>query len=224
MTITVEMTEPIGAALGFFLTLALLSYLLGDNPLYRLALHLFIGVAVGWGLMVVMDNVITPRLAVPLQSGSDTEKLLVAVPLILFLFLILKISPKLSALGNISIAYMVGVGAGVAVGGAITGTLLPQIASTWVSLNPLRSGARWLDNLVIVVGAVTTLLYFQFWLQARPGGEPARAAPMRILAGIGQGFVTVTLGAIYGGMILSGLAVLTQQVAAVWAFASQFIP
>ncbi len=223
MTITSEMTAPIGAALGFFFTLALLSYLLGDNPLYRLALHIFIGVAVGWALLVVIDHVLLPRLVTPLQSGTDTERLFTLVPLLLFVFLVLKISPKLSALGNISMAYMVGVGTGVAVGGAITGTLLPQIASTWLSLNPLGSGGLWLDNLVVVIGTITTLLYFQFWLQAQPSGAPERAAPMRILAGVGQGFVTVTLGVIYGGMILSGIAVLSQQVAAIWAFILQFI-
>jgi len=111
----------------------------------------------------------------------------------------------------------------VAIGGAVTGTLLPQIASTWLSVSPLQSGGLWLDNLIIVVGTITTLLYFQFWLQARPGGAPERAAPMRILVGVGQGFVTVTLGVIYGGMILSGIAVLSQQAAAVWAFISQFV-
>lgn len=223
MTITPETTGPVGAALGFFFTLALLSYLLGDNPLYRIALHIFIGVAVGWALLIVIDHVLIPRLIVPLQSDSDAEKLFTLIPLLLFVFLVLKISPKLSALGNISIAYMVGVGAGVAVGGAVTGTLLPQIASTWLSLNPIEFDDFWLDNLVIVVGTITTLLYFQFWLQARPDGMPERVTPMRILAGVGQGFVTVTLGVIYGGMILSGIAVLSQQVAMVWAFISQFM-
>ena len=53
-TLTTLQADLIGASLGFFFTLALLSYLIGDNPLYRIALHVFIGVSVGYILLVII--------------------------------------------------------------------------------------------------------------------------------------------------------------------------
>ena len=43
MTLEISNLDIIGAVLGAVFTLMVLSYLLGDNPLYRLALHLFVG-------------------------------------------------------------------------------------------------------------------------------------------------------------------------------------
>jgi len=47
------------------------------------------------------------------------------------LLLLLKLSPRTARLGIPSMAFLVGVGAAVAIGGAIMGTLFPQ---TWASM------------------------------------------------------------------------------------------
>ena len=39
--------QALGVALGFVLTLMIYSYLLGDNPLYRLAVHVMVGAGLG---------------------------------------------------------------------------------------------------------------------------------------------------------------------------------
>lgn len=224
MILSLTQADLIGGAIGFFFTVALLSYLIGDNPLYRVALHLFVGVAAGYAGLVVIYQVLTPRLIEPMTAGGLSPQTLafVAVPLILFIFLILKLSPRTSPLGNISIAYLVGVGAAVAVGGAVTGTLLPQIGMTWSATYSLPNTI--LNRFVIVLGAATTLLYFQFWLRGETAtGGAERAAPMAVLADIGRGFLVVTLGAIYAGMILSGIAVFSERVTTLVGFVRGFI-
>ncbi len=214
----------IGGALAFALTVALLSYLIGDNPLYRLALHLFIGVAVGYAVLVVIFQVLLPRLIRPLLSGEPLVTLLAAVPLLVFVFLILKLSPRTSALGNLAIAYMIGVGTAVSIGGAVTGTLVPQIRSTWISLAP-AGGLAFLSNAIIAVGTVTTLIVFQFWLRGRsPAGDAQRTPIMQAAAYIGQAFLAITLGAIYGGMILSGIAIFSDRLLALSNWASRLLP
>lgn len=213
-SLTAQQADLLGGALAFVFTVALLSYLIGDNPLYRLALHIFIGVSVGYATLIVIYQVLVPRLAAPLLSGDLLLMALAAVPLILFIFLIFKLSPRTASWGNVSIAFMLGVGVAVAVGGAIRGTLLPQVQATWLSLFPAGIG-RMISNLVILIGTLATLLSFQFWLQREgPEGEPARSPAMAIVARIGQGFIVVTLGTVYGGMILSGLAVLGERLSA----------
>jgi hypothetical protein len=224
MILSLTQADLIGGALGFAFTIALLSYLIGDNPLYRVALHLFVGVAAGYAGLVVIYQVLTPHLIAPMADGNlQPETLaLVAVPLILFGFLILKMGPRTAAVGNISTAYLIGVGVAVAVGGAITGTLFPQISMAWSA--SYATPNLLLNRLVIVVGTVTTLLTFQFWLRGETAtGGAERAAPMRVLADIGQGFLVVTLGAIYGGMILSGMAVFSQRVTTLYGWVQGLI-
>ena len=60
--------EAISALIGLILTLLIFSYLIGDNPLFRLALYLFIGVASGYAAVVVWHSVLLPRLFLPLKS------------------------------------------------------------------------------------------------------------------------------------------------------------
>jgi len=222
MTLPQLSPELIGGGLAFFFTIALLSYVIGDNVIYRLALHLFVGVAAGYVGLVAIYKVITPYLIVPMTSGDTTLAALAAVPLLLFIFLILKLSPRTSALGNIGIAYMVGVGTAVAVGGAIIGTLIPQIMMTWRASEPFPNAIA--NQIVIALGAVTTLLYFQYWLRVETTAGAERAAVLAVLASVGKGFIVTTLGAIYAGMILSGIAVFSERVMAMSSWIQGLIP
>jgi hypothetical protein len=208
----------LGGALSFFFTVALLSYLIGDNPLYRVALHLFIGAAAGYAVLVVVYQALIPRLVTPLLSGNVPAIVLASVPLLLFLFLVMKLSPRTASLGNIAIAYMIGVGIAVAVGGAITGTIIPLIGTARITLRTL------LPSVIVMIGTVTTLLYFQFWLRGRSAvGDVQRIVPIQFAAQIGQGFLVVTLGVIYGGMILSGIAIFGERLVALSSWAQSLI-
>jgi hypothetical protein len=112
----------------------------------------------------------------------------------------------------------------VAVGGALMGTLLPQIRATWLSILPDTRGI-FINNLIVIVGTVTTLLTFQFWLRGQTAhGEAGRGNVMRILTTIGQGFLVITLGVVYGGMILSGIAIFGERLAALVAFVTGLMP
>lgn len=207
MILSPETADLVAGVLGFLFTVALLSYLIGDNPLYRVALHIFIGVSVGYGTLVVFYQIILPRLVEPLQSGSPTAMGFALMPLALFLFLALKLSPRTARLGNVSTAFLLGVGAAVAVGGAVFGTLIPQIQATWLSILPGAAGG-FLNNLIVIVGTVTALLTFQFWWFGREGAENRLpAVAMKWLSSVGQVFIVVALGTVYGGLILSGIAV-----------------
>ena len=53
-----DIIQTIGAPLGIILTVSVLSYLLfGDNPLYKLALHIFIGALAGYSFGVVGQKI-----------------------------------------------------------------------------------------------------------------------------------------------------------------------
>jgi hypothetical protein len=223
-------TEVIWAIIGFLLTVMVISYLAGDNPFFRLATYLFIGVTSGFITLTVLTQVLWPRLALPLLTGNIQEKLLTLVPLILSMLLLLKISPRLARFGNIPLAYLVGIGAAVTIGGAIFGTLFPQVIGT-INLFDLQAGAaqdrtpvgQLLVGLFILVGTVTTLMYFYFGARsAIPNQSPKRSALIETLAQGGQVFIGITLGALFAGVYSAALSALIERAASILNLISIF--
>src|SRR5437867_12130846 len=119
------------------LTLGLLTYLIADNPLYRILSHLFIGITAGYVTLLAWYSVIQPQVfMVPQLIGNPlgNARLLIiqAVGLVGGLFLLLKSGHIAGRIGTLFVALMVGVGVAVAVGGGLTGTLIPQVLATMV--------------------------------------------------------------------------------------------
>lgn len=220
-----EIADLIGAVIGFLLTIMVFSYLFGDNFLFRLAVYLFIGVAAGYATMIVVYNILWYQLFVPLLISPLDNILLVGPPLLLGLWLLLRVSKSTARYATPVLAFMVGIGAAAAVGGAIKGTLFPQMNAAMGSLDlDTFSGQNngvlfWFFNgLVTLVGTVTTMVYFHFGLRAR-GGQPARPRSwMEITGMIGQGFIAVTLGALFAGVYAAALAAFVERSFFLWNF------
>ncbi|HLO32008.1 MAG TPA: hypothetical protein VK249_22855, partial [Anaerolineales bacterium] len=106
--------EIISALVGFILTLMIFSYLIGDNPLFRIAIYLFIGVSAGYAATVVVYYVLIPKLS--LFRTNDVNQLILAViPLLFCVSLLAKLSPRISWIGSFAMAVLVGVGAAAAI-------------------------------------------------------------------------------------------------------------
>lgn len=202
------MNDFLGTLLAFALTLAVFSYLLGDNPFFRIATYLFIGVSAGYAAAVIIYQVLLPQILLPLLQGSTNERLLLLPPIVLGALLLMKVSPRLQRLGNPAMGYLVGVGAAVAIGGSLLGTLFPQTQATMSIWTP-HSGVGLISGGVILLGSISTLAYFHFG--ARP--EEARAnIVLDILRDIGQFFIALTLGVIFGGVYLAAMAALVERI------------
>jgi ABC-type enterobactin transport system permease subunit len=162
--------------ISFILTVLVFSYLFGDNPIFRFVSALFIGVAAGYFTVIIIYQVVLPRLVVPLLAGSS----LALIPLVLSGLLLFKLSPRLSSLGNIPMAYLVGAGAAIAIGGAVFGTIFGQLKGV-ISSFDLRSGATSgspiiiiLEGTFLLVGTLAALAYFNFGAKNNPNKGPSR--------------------------------------------------
>ena len=98
----------IWALVGFVVTLLVFSYILGDNPLFRVAAYIFVGVSAAYAALLVIYQVLLPRLVQPLFQGSY----LLIIPLLLGVLLIAKLFPRFSTVGSFSMAYLVGAACG----------------------------------------------------------------------------------------------------------------
>lgn len=211
---TPETLDTVAGWVGLVLTLLIFSYLLADNFLYRLAVYVFVGVAAGYAAVVAVEGVLLPWLRGTLLSDNPDARqvILGAVPLGVGLLLLLKFSPRLSRLGNLGMAFLIGIGTAVALVGTVSGTLLPLIGATGASVaDDLINGA------VIILGTITTLLYFQYLSVRRPSGEIARPLPLRLAATVGQIFLIITFASLYAGAILSSLTIFSERLAFILA-------
>jgi len=226
-----SIADLISGVLASILTLMVLSYLVGDNPMFRVAMHLLVGAAAGYAGAVALDNVLRPGLVDPILAAglggllSPSVLATVIAPWILVITLMLKVSPATSRFGTPAMALLVGVGAAVVVGGAISGTLLPQSLASMRSLNPagvVPSGEtleRFLELVIVLVGTLSTLFYFRF--SSRESGQEMPLAnlaglsipgPLSLLRSVGSAFIAITFGVMYAGAVAASLIVLAERV------------
>jgi hypothetical protein len=211
--------DTIGTLVGLILTLFVFSYLLGDNLLYRLAEHLFVGVAVGYAVVVAFHSVLGPNLLTPLVAALGEadwgQVTLLVISLALGLFLLLKPIRGLSWLGNLSLAVLLGVGAALAIGGGLLGTLLPQIDATadlTVMVDRYGQGLGLFSGIVILVGTIGVLLYFYYNASQEGRLAQVRSALIRVWGGLGRWFIIVAFAAILATTFMARLSLLTGRV------------
>lgn len=201
--------EQIGVIAGFVFTLMVFSYLLGDNFLYRVAVYIFVGLTAGFVTVLVTTNIVIPWISDTIITSIDAGDTILLtfgfVPILLATLVLLKTSSYLGGLGNIAIAILVGVGSAVALVGAITGTLIPLVFNIGTTPNLL-------NNIIITVGVVTTLIYFQYISWHRQRNEAINQQPIRPLGLVGQGFIITTLGALYATAIITSLTVFSERI------------
>src|SRR5512137_43001 len=116
--------------LSFLFTLLILSYVVGDNPAFRAAVHAFVGVSTGYIAVAVFRLVILDKMFLPFITGGIGERIFLVFPLILSLLLLGKMFAGTEWVGRPVVAFLVGVGTAAAIGGAVLGTIFPQILAT----------------------------------------------------------------------------------------------
>ncbi|MGB9641515.1 MAG: hypothetical protein ACPL4H_11445, partial [Anaerolineales bacterium] len=204
---------------GAIFTLIIFSYGLGDNLLYRLAVALFIGVSAGYGCIIAYQSVLYPSLIEPILINPSQGLIKLSIPLLFSLLLLFKLSQRWSALGNPSVALLAGVGAATVIGGAVRGTLFPQIMASInqfdihllgkANINPLFGI---LEGGVVLLGTITTLAFFHFGARSSAQGSLQRPWWIESLSWLGQFFIAVTLGWIYSGVLRAGYVAFFERV------------
>ena len=220
-------TNLITGFLSFLFTLLILSYLVGDNPAFRVAVHIFTGISAGYIVVIAFRSV--ANMFAPLISGSNQERILLVVPLVLSLLLLGKTSARFEWMGRPVMAFLVGLGAAVAIGGAVLGTLFPQIMAV-SSLFNLRQTANFgnaagnlITGIFILIGTIVTLIYFQFTLFGNNRSTGKRGRVIGFIALIGQIFIVITLGTIFSGVLATALSALVERIHSLILFIDQVL-
>lgn len=214
--------EIISALIGLVLTLMIFSYLLGDNPLFRIAIYLFIGVASGYAAAVTVHSVLLPRLFL-LQTDNLNQFILIIIPLLFSVSLFAKTLPRISWIGNFAMAILVGVGAAAAIGGAVIGTLIPQAQASMNAFDISMGVQRFFDAPFALVATVLTLASFHYSASRAADGTVQRNRIIEGAASLGRIFVAITLGVVFAGVYMAALTAMIERLSSIINFIRQSI-
>jgi hypothetical protein len=165
-------------------------------------------VSLGYAFVVVYHQVLRPNAVAAIASVNNPLRLgTVLLPFLLGTLLLARISNRqqISWVANIPLALVFGVGAALALGGTLVGTLLPQLRD---SARPIGSDPVQAVGLVLLVlGVVLTLCYFYFTM---PRETPVGRV-VAIGARIGRGLLLIAFGFFLAGGLLTYLTALNQR-------------
>ncbi|RPI57249.1 MAG: hypothetical protein EHM55_02535 [Acidobacteria bacterium] len=207
----------IGLWLAAFFTLAVFSFLYSDNPFYKVAESVLVGVSAGYWMVVGFWDVLVPNLigrlwpsmvqawAMPGLAGAEAQRnLWYIVPLVLGVMLLWRLAPRGTWIARWPLSFIVGTFAGLQLIGFLHGDFLAQIRNTILPLAVFEAGAFdfWASvrNLLIVGGVLCAVTYFFFSFEHK--GAVGRVAK------VGIWFLMITFGAAFGYTVMGRIALL----------------
>ena len=232
-----ESSAVLGGWVATFLTIAIFSYLYKDNPFYKIAEHLFVGISAGYLFSLGFWTQLQPNLFGRLfpakhydpdtiiysiynvlsiffssifpEGGIDKghdQHLIYLLPLVLGIMMLLSLVPSLSWMARWGIAYIVGMAAGLRAYGYLSSNVIGQIKGTAVNLFDFSlpvfsiSSPSIFNNIIIITGTITGLLYFYF--------SKEHKGALGTATKIGINFLMISFGASFGFAVMGRISLL----------------
>jgi hypothetical protein len=198
---------------GAALTLMVLSFLWRDNPFYKFAEHLFVGVSAGYWMVLGFWTTLWPNAVVMLVPAAaritDPDAVLgereplVVIPLVLGCMMLMRLWPRLSWLARWPTAFAVGTTLGYNLVRTVRSNVLAQIHATvapGLVITQTNGGVDWLataNHWALVIGTACALVYFTY---TRGGhgvrGGVARAGLLVLMVAFGASFAYAVMARI----------------------------
>lgn len=206
--------QALGMWFGAFLTLAIISFLYDDNPLYRFAEALFIGVSAAYWMVMGFWTVLVPnlfgRLTPWLVSGiiegleGKQANYFYIIPLVFGILLLMRLSNKYGWISRWALAFIVGTTAGLNFVQYFISDFTEQIRGSMVPLLVLDAGKisilGSISNVVLFLGILCGLIYFFFSVEHK--------GFFGVASRIGIWILMISFGASFGFTVMGRIALL----------------
>lgn len=199
----------LGGWIATGLTLFIFSFLYEDNPLFKLAEHLYVGVSLGYTIVKTYDTVVMTLILRPILDKGEWSLL---IPVAIGTLMLTRYVPKAAWLSRYAFAFIVGVGAGLAIPRTISSFILKQVEDTVRPLLAITPGdgvtftysllnpASNLNGIIILIGVVSVLFYFFFSVEHSGAGK--------MIARAGILFLMISFGAAFGYTVMARMSLL----------------
>ncbi len=203
-----------GIIIAAGLTLAMYSFLYKDNPVFKLAEHLYVGISLGYMIIQAYYANLLPNLINPLfrpEEGKSPDFLLV-IPAFFGVLMLSRFIPKYAWLSRWSIAFYVGMGCGMQIPRVIKTYVFAQAKSaiTPLSFKAMFSGggfwevlAAW-SPILVLVGVICVLVHFFFSVEHK--------GPVKAVSKVGISFLMIAFGAGFGYTVMGRMSLLIGRV------------
>ena len=210
----------IGIWLAAILTLCIMSFLIGDNPLYKTAEAIVIGASAGYWMVYSFYTGIVDKLLVNLWPSLVRDwttpglaldyqwKWIYWIPAILSVMLICRLLPKGGWIARWPLAFVIGATAGFRLLAHLESDFLLQIKGTITPLWAINAAGEFqlwesVGAVVILLSVLACLVYFFFSLEHK--GMVGKTARGGILV------LMVTFGAAFGLTVMGRITLLTER-------------
>jgi hypothetical protein len=190
-----EMSHDPWIWIGAVLTLFIFSFLYKENPFYRFAEHLFVGIANGYSITFTWHRILVPALIDPVAHGQRLW--LIAVAFIGALYFT-RFIPKISWLVRIPIALVLGYYSGAYIPREIDASIIQQTRATIITRASFINWQEGLWSVLILIGVVATVSYFFF--------SRERKGIIKPLSYIGIVFIMLGFGASFGYSVMARIS------------------
>ena len=212
-----DLTRTIGLWVAAMLTLCIFSFLFRDNPLYKLAEAIVVGVSAAYWMVIGFWTVLIPNLIGPIFPGwvqswampglsplRDEGWYWNIIPLVLGVMLLWRLAPKGGWISRWPLAFIIGTMAGLRLVGFFQADFTSQISNSILPLAVMEDGSYdfWASvrNILIVLGILACLVYFFFSFEHKGAvGQVAR---------VGIWVLMITFGAAFGYTVMGRIALL----------------
>ena len=191
--------ERIGVWIGAILTFAILSFLYKDNPFYKIAEQIFIGISAGYWFIYTIYNILIPNLFTPVLTDFSNNRLLL-LPAFLGFLMLCRLLPKIDWVSRYPISFVMGTTAGMSLILFLRSDIIKQTSETMMNPFSAPDLAATIGQLILIIGTLTGIIYF-FFSKKHEGvfGTTAR---------VGIYFLMVSFGAAFGYTIMARISLL----------------
>jgi hypothetical protein len=188
-----------GIWLGVFFTFCIFSFLYKDNPFYKVAEQIFVGLSAGYWIILTVYDTLIPNLFNPLITNFSGN-LYLLFPAFLGILMLMRLYPKTEWVSRYPIALLIGTTAGISFLRYLTSDVINQLTATIV--NPFS--ANGLDEIIgqilMIVGTICGIIYFYF--------SKKHEGAFGVSARIGIYFLMISFGAAFGYTVMGRISLL----------------
>ncbi|MFH1302075.1 MAG: hypothetical protein ABIK07_13520 [Planctomycetota bacterium] len=216
--ISLSFSRTLGLWVAAFCTLAIFSFLYGDNPLYKFTESVFVGVSAAYAMVVAFWTEIVTNLYAKLLPGlarisffpdmesSTQPNWLYLIPLVLSVLLLWRLAPKGNWIARWPLAFFIGATAGIRLISYLETDFIGQLQSTIMPFIVFSADGSllWiksLRNTIVIVGVLSCMVYFFFSIE--------HEGIVKYISRLGIWFLMVTFGASFAYTVMGRIALLS---------------
>jgi hypothetical protein len=181
------------------LTLAVFSFLWRENPVFRFAEHLLVGVSAGYYVVQYFYSGIVKKMIIPVHQDPGTNWPLIFGG-ILGVMMFARLFRRLSWAARYPVAFYVSSAAGYFIPSILEANVLKQIGGTVTAPGTAAAaggGLAMVSAALLVLGVIAVLVYFFFSVEHKGAvGSVSRIGILYLMVGFGASFGYTVMGRI----------------------------